>query len=62
MDLERRNELIEKLAQVEVEMEMVRKRIPEEVESLERLLNSVSELNSLGQQREEVKAELSALC
>lgn len=58
MDPDRRNELIEKLALIEVEMDELRKRLPEEVESLEKLLNSVEELNCLGRQRDEVKAQL----
>lgn len=58
MDPNRRSELIEKLAQIEVEMDSVRRRMPEEVESLEKLLNSVDELNSLGHERDLVKAEL----
>lgn len=58
MDPEKRSELIEKLAQLEVEMEMVRKRMPEEVGSLDKLLNSVEELNSLGRARDLVKSEL----
>lgn len=58
MDPNRRSELIEKLAQIEVEMDIVRKRMPEEVESLDKLLNSVEELNSLGKDRDLVKAEL----
>lgn len=58
MDPDKRNELIDKLAQVEVDMELIRKRLPEEVDSLERLLNSVEELNGLGHEREKVKLEL----
>lgn len=58
MDPDRRNELIEKLAQLEVEMDIVRRRMPSEVESLEKLLNSVEELNSLGRKRDEVKSSL----
>lgn len=60
MDPDRRNELIESLAQIEVEMEVIRKRMPTEVESLEKLLNSVEELNSLGRRRDEVKMNLRA--
>lgn len=58
MDPEKRSELIEKLAQIEVEMDMVRRRMPDEVVSLDKLLNSVDELNSLGQARDAVKSEL----
>lgn len=58
MDADKRNELIEKLALIEVEMEQVRKRMPEEVESLERILNDVDELNSLGRERDRLKDEL----
>lgn len=58
MDSDRRNELVEKLAQLEVDMEVVRKRMVNEVESLERLLNSVDELNALGRERDSVKSEL----
>lgn len=58
MDSERLNELIEKLAQLEVEMETIRKQLPNEVDSLDRLLNLVEELNSLGRQRDEVKLAL----
>jgi len=58
MDSDKRSELIEKLARIEVEMEMLRKRMPKEVESLDKLLNSVEELNSLGAERESVKLEL----
>lgn len=58
MDAEKRDELIEKLARLEVEMDMIRKRLPGEVESLERLLNSVDELNSLGRDRDKLKEEL----
>lgn len=60
MDKNKRDELIEKLAQVEVEMDSIRKRMPAEVESLERLLNLVEELNSLGRKRNQIKSELSA--
>lgn len=59
MDPERRNELIEKLAQLEVDMDIVRKRLPNEIESLDRLLNSVDEINSLGRERDLVKTQLS---
>lgn len=58
MDAERRSELIEKLAQIEVDMEIVRKRMPQEVESLDKLLNSVDELNALGRERDLVKNQL----
>lgn len=58
MDPNRRSELIERLAQLEVEMDVVRRRMPGEVESLDKLLNSVEELNSLGRKRDTVKAEL----
>lgn len=58
MDADKRDELIEKLAQIEVEMDIVRKRLPGEVESLEKLLNSVDELNSLGRERDKLKYEL----
>lgn len=55
MDSEKRNELIEKLAQVEVQMDIIRKRLPQEVDSLEKLLNSVDELNSLGCERDKLR-------
>lgn len=58
MDASKRDELIERLAQIEVDMDIVRKRMTTEVESLDRLLNSVDELNSLGKQRDSIKAEL----
>lgn len=58
MDPDKRGELIEKLAQIEVEMDIIRRRMPEEVESLEKTLNSVDELNSLGREREKIKNEL----
>lgn len=58
MDADKRSELIDKLAQIEVEMDIIRKRLPGEVESLEKLLNSVDELNLLGHERDKVKAEL----
>lgn len=58
MDADRRSELIEKLAQIEVEMDILRKRLPQEVESLDKLLNSVDELNALGRERDLVKNEL----
>lgn len=58
MDASRRDELIERLAQIEVDMDIVRKRMIAEVESLDRLLNSVDEINALGQQRDSIKAEL----
>ena len=58
MDPERRGQLIEELALIEVEMELIRKRMPGEVESLEKILNSVDELNSLGQKRDKLKGEL----
>lgn len=58
MDSNKRDELIEKLARLEVDMDIIRKRLPGDVESLEKLLNSVDELNSLGRQRDSVKQEL----
>lgn len=58
MDRDKRNELIEKLAQLEVDMDVVRKRMPQEVESLDKLLNSVDELNALGRERDSVKNQL----
>jgi len=58
MESAKRDELIEKLAQLEVEMEIIRKRLPLEVDSLEKLLNSVDELNALGRKRDQVKEEL----
>jgi SMC interacting uncharacterized protein involved in chromosome segregation len=58
MDAEKRNELIEKLAQIEVEMELIRKRMADEVDSLEKILNSVEELNALGRERDSVKNAL----
>lgn len=59
MDPEKRSELIDQLAQIEVDMDILRKRIPGEVESLQNLLDTVEELNSLGRRRDEVKAKLS---
>lgn len=59
MDPEKRSELIDQLAQMEVDMDVLRKRIPGEVESLQNLLDTVEELNSLGRRRDEVKAKLS---
>lgn len=59
MDPDVRSELIDQLAQIEVDMEMLRKRMPSEVESLQRLLDSVEELNALGCKRDQVKAKLS---
>lgn len=61
MDTDKRGELIESLALVECEMESVRKRLPEEVESLEKLLNSVEKLNNLGRKRDQLKSELGGL-
>lgn len=58
MDRDKRNELIEKLAQLEVDMDVVRKRMPQEVESLDKLLNSVDELNALGRERDSVRNQL----
>lgn len=58
MEPERRDQLIEELALIEVEMELIRKRMPGEVESLEKILNSVDELNSLGRKRDKLKDEL----
>lgn len=58
MDANKRGELIERLAQIEVDMDIIRRRMPTEVESLDRLLSSVDEINSLGQQRDSIKAEL----
>lgn len=60
MDKDKRGELIEELAQLELEMDSIRKRMPTEVESLEKLLNSVEELNSLGRKRDHLKNKLSA--
>lgn len=60
MDVDRRSELIEKLAQVEVEMDIIRKRLPAEVDSLEKLLNSIDELNFKGRERDKFKRELQA--
>lgn len=54
MDTNRRSELIEMLAQIEVDMEIVRKRMPQEVESFDKLMNSVDQLNSLGLQRSDL--------
>lgn len=59
MDPIKRSELIDQLAQIEVDMDMVRRRMPSEVESLQKLLDSIDELNSLGRQRDQVKAKLS---
>lgn len=58
MESDKRSELIDKLARIEVDMEVVRKRLPQEVMSLEKLLNSVDELNSLSRERDVVKADL----
>lgn len=58
MEPDKRSEVIERLALIEVQMELVRKRMPEEVESLEKILNSVDELNSLGRDRDKLKNEL----
>lgn len=54
MDINRRSELIEMLAQIEVDMEIVRKRMPQEVESFDKLMNSVDQLNSLGLRRNDL--------
>ena len=61
MEKATRQELIEKLAMVEVSMDIVRRRIPDEVESLEMLLNSVDEMNALGMERDEVRGKLDSL-
>lgn len=58
--MDRRSELIEKLALIEVEIDSIRKELPDKVESLEKLLNSVDELNLLGKERNLLKAELMA--
>lgn len=58
MDNKTQNDLIEELTDIEVKMEILRKQLPTEVESLERLLNIVDELNNLGQRRDDVAAML----
>lgn len=58
MDSRGRDDLIEKLAQLEVEMDAIRRRLPGEVSSLDKLLNSVDQLNSLGKDRDTVKEKL----
>lgn len=58
MDNKTQNELIEELTDIEVKMEILRKQLPIEVESLERLLNIVDELNNLGIRRDDVAALL----
>lgn len=54
----KQEELINKLVEIEAEMIIIRKRMPDEVDSLEKILNSVEELNSLGRERNRVKNEL----
>lgn len=61
MDPRTRDELIEKLTETEVKMEIIRKELPIQLESLERLLNSVDELNALGTDREEITVKLSSV-
>lgn len=59
-DAETRDELIERLARVEVDMDIIRRRMPTEVDSLEKLLNSVETINALGIKREKLKEKLNA--
>lgn len=58
MDNKTQNDLIEELTDIEVKMEILRKQLPVEVDSLERLLNIVDELNNLGIRRDDVAAML----
>lgn len=61
MDPQKRADLIERLAMIEFDMEEIRKRMPSELDSFDKLLNSIDEINKLGMQRDETKAQLNGL-
>lgn len=58
MSAETRDQLIEQLALIEVDMDIIRKRLRSLADSLDKLLDFVEELNTLGLKRDQVRAKL----